>query len=379
MKKIFFSIVALAALAACSKTEVAYDETPQEIGFTAVAGNITKAPVSGEAYPEGLNLYVNAFTQDYAPAENETPAPNYFANIEFKHRENNEGKWGGITPQYWPNETALCFSGYSKSGNVDGTNASYDPTTDKLTITDYNPGIGTDEGANDLMWFPATQAYTKQTGASGVTATMYHTCAWITFLVQGDAVTSLAGNEYTITSLEINDVNMVGKVTCAGTAEDAEGNSIALSNANLKDFVNWTDLSSNTTPYEVNVYTGGVSLIGTYTPATPAEGETPGIAESYSPKNIETNATNTTTGGNIVVIPQQPTEISLAWTYKSPAGKVVPDSATGLSLKLNNDNSLNWEPGKHYVYTITVTASEILIAPTPTDWVDGTSGSVTVQ
>ena len=112
MKKIFFSFVALAALAACTKSEVAYDDTPQEIGFSVVAGNITKSPVSGNAFPQGLNLFVNAFTSDWGD-ETEENTPNYFANEEFVHRVNNTGKWGGVKPQYWPNETALYFSASS--------------------------------------------------------------------------------------------------------------------------------------------------------------------------------------------------------------------------------------------------------------------------
>ena len=42
MKKIFISLLAVAALAACTKSEVAY-EAPAEIGFAPFTGNITKA------------------------------------------------------------------------------------------------------------------------------------------------------------------------------------------------------------------------------------------------------------------------------------------------------------------------------------------------
>ena len=63
MKKIFFSIMAVAALAACTKSEVAY-EAPAEIGFKAVAGNITKTAVDGDVYPTTLNMYVFAETTD---------------------------------------------------------------------------------------------------------------------------------------------------------------------------------------------------------------------------------------------------------------------------------------------------------------------------
>ena len=55
MKRIVLAITAVAALAACTKSEVAY-EAPAEIGFKAVAGNITKTAVDGDVYPTNLNM-----------------------------------------------------------------------------------------------------------------------------------------------------------------------------------------------------------------------------------------------------------------------------------------------------------------------------------
>lgn len=348
MKKIFFSVVAIAALAACTKSEVAYEPT-DEIGFMAVAGNMTKAPISGTTYPTSLDLYVNAFTSDA------TDAPNYFTDILFTHKADN--KWRGVPSQYWPNETALYFSGYSKSGSF--TSASYVPSTDKLTINEYAPGVGTDFGANDLMWFPKTEAYTRERGKNGVTANMYHTCSWITFMIQGDETTGTSTSTYKITSLKMNGLDLTAKVVCTGDAD--------LSQNTLSTYVVWSDNVEQTESYIVTVPADGVSLASTYTSES-----------SKAPKNLETNAT-TTTGGNIVVIPQKPGSIDLAWTYKSTTTADIPDSATGLSLKLNDDNTLNWEPGKHYVYTITIKANEILIAPTPVDWVNDVNHGVTVE
>ena len=361
MKKIFFSFVALSAIAACSKSEIAYEQTQDEIGFVAVANTITKAPVSGTAYPTTLNMYVNAFTEDWGNITSEN-TPNYFANIEFVNKQST-GKWAGNPAQYWPNETKLYFSGYSKSGNVgSGATASYNPNTDALTITGYNPGTGTGAGVNDLMWFPKTGTFNKKDdAANGVSVNMYHTCSWITFLVKGDDVTSNSSRAYTITSLKMNGVNMIGDVTCSGSAKDASQQPITFSTANLKDFVKWNNLSSNTTPYEVTV-SNGVSLVGTQT----------------SPKNIETGATgdNANLGGNVVVIPQTPGNVDIAWTFKSQAGNVISDSATNLPLTLGTGQ--NWEPGKHYVYTITLKATEILVTPQVSEWTDGT-GNVTIQ
>lgn len=357
MKKIFFSIMAVAALAACTKSEVQY-EPAGEIGFAMVAGNITKAPVDGTVYPEELNMYVNA----YVHATTVPTAPDYINNGEFEHRDAQvEGKevWGGTDPYYWPNEQTLHFSGYSKSGSL--TSASYNPNTDALTITGYAPGVGTGLGANDLMWFPSTK-YIAATGYSKETkyvpVNMYHTCSWITFMVQGDVTTGSAASTYNITSLTMNGLDLTADVVCTGNA--------ALTQNTLSTYVAWSNNTTQTESYAVTVPTSGVSLASTYTSES-----------SKAPKNLETNAI-TTAGGNIVVIPQKPGTIDLAWTYNSSTNATISDSATGLSLKLNDDNTLNWEPGKHYVYTITIKANEILIAPTPVDWTDG-NFNVTVE
>ena len=359
MKKFFLSVLAVAALASCTKMDTAY-EAPQEIGFVAVGNNITKAPVSGTTYPEELNLYVNA----YVHSTTAPTSPDYINNGEFTHREAQVGGkevWGGVTPYYWPNEKTLHFSGYSQSGSF--TSAVYNPNSDKLTITGYNPGTNTAEGANDLMWFPSTK-YTKAEGydkkTQFVPVSMYHTCSWITFMVQGDITTGASNSSYKITSLTMNGVDMTANVTCTGNS--------SLAQATLPTYVVWTSNTDQTEVYNVGVNGTGVELKGTYTSET-----------SKSPRNIETGET-TTVGGNIVVIPQKPGTINLAWTYSSSTTNVVNDSATGLSLKLNDGNTLNWEPGKHYIYTITIKANEILIAPTPVEWIDGEgNGNVTVE
>ncbi len=358
MKKIFFSIVAIAALAACTKSEVAY-EAPSEIGFMAVAGNITKAPVSGDVFPEDLNLYVNAYVhQTTLPT-----TPDYISNGEFTHR--NGTIWGGVNPYYWPNEQTLHFSGFSKSGNATNANASYNPSTDVLTITGYQPGVGTDLGANDLMWFPSTKytagkenGYDKNT--TYVTANLYHTCSWITFMVQGDETTGSSTSTYAVTSLTINGIDVTADVTCTGNA--------ALANTNLSTYVVWSNNTAADSNYPVTISSG--ALANTFSKVDDIVTRTP--------KNIETAAT-TTTGGNIVVIPQLPGSIDVKWTYESSTGAYIEDSATGLSLKLNDANTIKWEPGKHYVYTITLGANEILISPTPVQWVEGTTGNVTVE
>lgn len=330
MKKIFISLLAVAALAACTKSEVAY-EAPAEIGFKAVAGNMTKAVVDGETYPTDLNMFVYAWTEN-STAE----AADYIAKGEFKYREaiGTTNVWGGVTPYYWPNVNKLYFAGFSKSGNA-AANATYNCQNDVLTVSNYTPGL---TGANDLMWFPkTTQPYGKTT--KFVPVEMYHTCAWLSFYVKGDNVTGATGSTYKVTNLTINGIDATADLTCTGTT------------------VSWANNTATDATFAV-LTNGSVSLATTAT-----------IAE--------------TTEGSTVLIPQTPGTLDVTYTYTSPAGTTITETKTGLDLALAKNDSdqtgpTSWEPGKHYIYTITIKANEILIAPTPVDWTDS-NWNITVE
>ena len=348
MKKIFLSVLAVAALASCTKMDTAY-EAPQEIGFTAVAGNITKAPVDGETYPEDLNMFIFAQT-----AEITDGSSNYINNGEFKYKKVNGSikLWGGYpNPYYWPNVHKLNFAGYSKSGNVatdaTGATVSYSFADDSgLSITGYTPS-GSD---NDLMWFGNTKKTTN--GASGygketpyVPVEMYHTCSWITFRIKGEAGTINSTIQY----MKITGIDNYANVLCYNVPQS--GKSIVWSkNEDGKTSENIISLTSNLTLSETAI-------------------------------NVETGK-STDVGGNIVLIPQLPGNISI--TYQGTNASVAPETVSA-SLSLDFDESgkqlaatTAWEPGKHYIYTITIKANEILVSPTPVDWGDVNSG-VTVE
>lgn len=342
MKKIFISLLAVAALAACTKSEVAY-EAPAEIGFNVVAGNITKAVVDGTTYPTDLNMFIYAWTEGSTAA-----AADYIANGEFEYRKAIDGTnvWGGETPYYWPNVNKLYFAGYSASGNA-STKAEYNCQSDLLTITDYTPG---NTGANDLMWFPKTDdSYGKST--TFVPVSMYHTCAWVTFLVKGDEVTSNVDNPYTITELKMTAVDQTATVKCSNAT-----NPKIVWSAN-------TDKTGTDAEYGVTLKNGSIAL-------------------TQTAKDVETDAAYAaaqgTTSSNIVVIPQVPGKLNLTYTYKSSTNATITETVENLDLALTKETADattatgpgSWEAGKHYIYTITIKANEILIAPTPVDWDD---------
>lgn len=360
MKKIMCLILATAALAACTKSETLY-EPAAEIGFNVVGGNITKAVVDGTTYPITLNMCVFAETTD-----NTAGAPNYINNGEFTYVKavNGTNVWGGgkssaeRNPYYWPNVKTLHFAGYSKSGNAVGT---YSCTDGTLTINNYTPGTDTGAGVNDLMWFPTTEhlqaaGYGKTT--EFVPVNMYHTCSWITFLVKGDDVTGATNSKYKVTGLTINNIDQTANVVCSATSTTADGATTV-----TPSFV-WTENTTQTENYNVTFKT------------------TAGVTLSQTETNVETDDA-TTTSGNIVVIPQTPGKLTLTYSYESSTGAVITETVTDLDLALAKDandatDPKQWEPGKHYIYTITIKANEILVAPTPVDWTDS-NWTVTVE
>ena len=75
----------------------------------------------------------------------------------------------------------------------------------------------------------------------------------------------------------------------------------------------------------------------------------------------------------------------MTYTYESSTKNTITEKIEGdkaLDLKITTDatdSGNKWEPGKHYIYTITIKANEILIAPTPVDWTDSTVPPITVE
>lgn len=94
MKKILFAIVAVAAMSACTKTEVEYTDQV-EIGFAPVAHNVTKSVAglpSGTGYDktfpttQDLFIYANSAKQNSTTGELEDSWPDvYFKKAQFEH------------------------------------------------------------------------------------------------------------------------------------------------------------------------------------------------------------------------------------------------------------------------------------------------------
>ena len=329
MKKIIISMMAVAALAACTKSEVQY-ETAGEISFAPIASNVTKsvAGYNGETFdgvfPTGVNLYVFANASNDAGTAWEDP---YFENAKFVYNESKDvntavkGAYAGEPTRYWPNVKTLKFAGYSDACGV-VKNAEMDFAANELTIPAYTQDNATytAEGANDLMWFPCDgQAYSKQ--ADEIAAQMKHACSWITINVAGDGVTA---NNWTLNSLVVKTLKKSGSVVCNATTAQ------------------WTLTGEGT---DEDYYNAGTTFTQSYV-------------------KYEKNA------NNFIVLPQEPTDLEVNYTYTSDATNNLTLTETK-SVSLDYDAAgTAWQPGVHYIYNVLITATEILIDPVVVEWTE---------
>ena len=343
MKRLVIAALAIGALAACTKSNVQLEQ-PGEISFQPVAQKATKAAVDGNAYPTDAAYKFNVWAwwgadnagTALANFEGDTP---YIAEGTFEHR--GSGSWGGSTPYYWPTKGSLVFAGYSPA-SATGT-FEYEFASKTFTATDYVQS-NVIANANDLMWFDVTdESYDqKGTDGKGVPVKFQHALSWLTFKF------NLKDDE-TAARWTITDVKLVGiedKATFTAVKKGVKTWTTAVKSGDSKDEISVVTGAN----YTVTYANGGTVLPGT-----------------DAGTNVKTNA--------VLVIPQSCAKdnasIVITYNMKTYVGNGVLTGQT-VTLPLNGSQITNnmWEPGKHYIYTITFGANEILIAPTVADWVD---------
>ena len=129
MKRLFIlASAAIVALASCSKTQVVYTEAPEEIGFKAFTGAMTKAVGEWDVNNDVMGLF--AYEAGSITA--------HLDNVMFKKDGESFVGWSGSAhqPYYWPLGKNLDFVVYAPHNAL----ANYDPATKALTIPVDNSG-----------------------------------------------------------------------------------------------------------------------------------------------------------------------------------------------------------------------------------------------
>ena len=332
MKKIFFSFLAIAALASCAKTEIAYVEADSEIKLMPATSLATKANVNGvidgTAYPTAENFDVYGYWS--ADWNGNGAVVDYLltneGGAEFAHEN---GTWAGLTPYHWPKDGSLKFAAYSPASE----NFAHDYATDTYSKVGFTQESNTAETI-DLLFAKTTADYTSMTAAAGVPVVFEHALAWITLeVVAADAT---AAQAFDIKKVTIEDVY---------TQADAK---IAMADG---------------------IQAGEWSNHAAAAPYVVFEGSQP---------VTETAAAIESTAKGTIVIPQAPTTVTINYDQNKLAGTAaLKDQTIVLDLALEGDKV--WEPGKHYKYFLIFGLDEILISPVVENWDDAANTEVEVK
>ena len=344
MKKLVIAVLAIGAMAACTKSNIQYEQ-PEEISFQPVAKKATKAvygAIDGTAYPVGESFNVWAWWDESEPSNNPTYG-NYgdlYINAgEFVAKDNYN--WGGETAYYWPTSGSLVFAGYSPAEASDNGTFYYALDTQTFLVTGYTQSANIAETI-DLMWFDAGESYLEKTidveaPKQGVPVVFKHALSWLEFRFN---LAALAPQNW-----KIRKVYLQGIETKADfTSKDAK----------LKP--SWTyhtaavdELVINSVEKELTVHSPSFDYLSDV-----AKKGVVVIPQSCAPANAE------------LVI-----EYGLLTPASADTGSEVYIPQT-VTLPLTYDNTTPeenaWEPGYHYIYTITFGANEILISPLVTEW-----------
>ena len=336
MKKIFFSLLAIAALASCAKTEAVYTETRSEIKLAPVAALQTKANVlaaiDGTEYPTAENFDVYGYWKNN-DASNYTDGDSYFgeAGVEFTNKGN---YWGGVKTYYWPKNGTLRFAAYSPSS----LDIAHNQEGDTFSGAYEQPSKTAETW--DFLVAPTSVPYTAMTAAENVAIKFEHALSWITLKVK--AKDAAAADVFTIKSVTINDVNTKADFSASMLGKD------------MVDYKSWTNWSA---PAKYVVFEGAQAVNG------------------------EAAVIENTTAGTLVV-PQPTTNVTVVFNQKGVNGTMdMTDMVVNLDLVLDQ-NDEPWKPGYHYTYTLIFGLDEILINPSVDTWeeyvwnADGSQGEI---
>lgn len=337
MKKIFFSLLAIAAVASCAKTETDYIGTDSEIKLAPVTAKQTKANVlaaiDGTTYPVAENFDVYAYWKKGAAAgETYTDGVSYLSEgttsgVEFVNKGN---YWGGAKTYYWPKNGALRFAAYSPS-SIDMT---HNQEGDIYAIDEYENPSST-AATWDLLVAPTSESYTTMTATENVSVVFKHALSWITLKVK--TKNADAAGIFDVKKVTINGINTKAKFE-----------------ASMLDGIQYEEWSGQNTPAEYVVFEGSQKVTAEAT-------------------DIETTAAGT------LVIPQETTNVTVVFNQAGVNGTLdMEDMEVNLDLVLDTDES-KWLPGHHYTYTLIFDLDVILINPSIEDWTEVVVGELDVD
>lgn len=367
MKKVIFTLLAVASLAACTKSEVQYEQSG-EIGLAPVTENRTKAMVTTNAFPDE-QFAVWAFYKQVAKGtiiadwqSNSAAAQTVYINEKpFAQKTTNKGLWGGANATYfWPKVGSLMFVGYYPVSLAENVDYSFNSTENKMTVKEFTPGdyaqtgfVNTDATTcvEDFMYFnmTATSCDATTTGLGNsvkdgyhVDVVFRHALSWLTVVLKkGESTPEDA--TITVKDVYFTDINTTG-TGVVNNSPDADATPAETNE------ISWTTTDATTDVYVL----GGADTDNT------------------------TELTTDYTCKQPVIIPQDMAgSLVIVYEIKSSDKSAFTETKTIDLSDLNDGTADTWNPGKHYTYNVTISTTEILLDPVVMEWTDVTANVAT--
>lgn len=352
MKKLFFiAAIAGAALVGCTKNELAPSVTaPEEISFAApVVGVQTKVNGAIDAdYDTGESFDVwCVYNTGDITTWGGTP---YFSNVTASY-ETAAGGWTLNPKYYWPATGQLSFVALSPSMS---TTTQY--TAEKgFEIDGWSQGA-TEAAIVDLMYSNESRNNAKlEFNAAGeeisgdvntykgVDITFNHALSYLVFKVKTKENYS-ATTQFQLTKITLSNI------CTTGDFQQKDGGAL---NSDP-----WTETTSNLGTYVAFDYDRVIPE------SDPAKFGVIGF--SSSSVNVPE-----TSGKQIILLPQQlkddQQKLTINYQIKTPDSTWIDQVQ---EIDLSKGSITAWEMGKKYIYTLSISMTEIILDPAVDDWDD---------
>ena len=191
MKRLFIlASAAIVALASCSKTQVVYNDAPEEIGFKTVTGAMTKV-ADGTQMPETMGVIAYKGNEQYFP------------NTSYSNKTTYWGATSNEEKRYWPVDGDLTFTVYAPFSS---TAMDYDNAEKTLEFTADNSTVG-----SQIDWLYGENQPTgnkEAYGATNMPVQLNHALTQIVINFSANAADLV-----TLTSVSLNNTNQIGTGT----------------------------------------------------------------------------------------------------------------------------------------------------------------------
>lgn len=319
MKKVFIGAAAMIiALASCSKISVVNNDAPQEIGLKAIAGTMTKAPITEFGNDTNMGVYA-----DYKGAATGSVYQAYFADFEFHKNGSSWAGWkeGSHSPKYYPVSGTLDFFAYSpKCADITAGRDGETGLTFAYTLASNKTN------QYDVLVSEIRSGVTKPNSATDVAIEFKHALSLIDINVSKTGSATI----------------LVKSITLSGTNHQGTA-TVVYADRNHKRVptISWVatdDLGFDLISKELT------------------------LQASYSDYN---------TGADRLVVPTTGVPKSMTIVYTI-------DGGIDLSHTFSLGDTGNWAPSTKYTYNITVGPLEITIDPSITEWTSAATSDPTI-